>query len=312
MRIGKKIFPYPTINNAKEYSTYSENSSFELKFELNDENQLIFTNDYIILKNIHFKLKNDSILDYFKQGIIKCNLIIECSASLFRETYELTTSPKDIKIPIQSLKDMVYISAYIYANQDIVNFQNEDFIDDYKNYRFRIEKYDILAIDDGFTFSIQNDTEKDNKVNSIFTISMHDKDNDTLYYEMTTDEIDINLSPKYFKIYNSIKSISQTNNIMFGLILIPVLSRCLDDIKKSCLNYEYDDISQIIDNWHWFKAICNNYKQTTNKTLDIDEFINMDTLLFSQSLLNNATCKAINDINNFLTGDPENGGLEDE
>ncbi|NCD06978.1 MAG: hypothetical protein EOL97_12740 [Spirochaetia bacterium] len=311
MHIGNKIFPYPILNNNIDLSTYTKDSTFELIFDQNENNSFITTEDYIILKNIHFKLNNQELYNLYKENKIKCSLIIECSSSLYRKNFLISDKPIDIKIKINELKNNVNISAFIYANEDIFHYKNDSFIEEYKEYKFKIEKYDIIAIDDGFSFNIEINPEKDKQINSIFTLAMHDRDKNIMYYDMGTNEIEITLPPKYFQIYNSIKNTNRTNNIMFSIILIPVLSKCLDDIKNQYDSFE--SIDEIIFNWNWFKSICIGYETITNKKLNLEEFQNQDSLTLSQLLINKASCNALNDLNNyFINMEQEDGETEDE
>lgn len=53
---------------------------------------------------------------------------------------------------------MLYI-----CKKDIENFYDEDFQEGYNEYSFKIDKNDIIAIDDGYTTIIDYDEEIDKK-----------------------------------------------------------------------------------------------------------------------------------------------------
>ena len=162
MRKGKRLFPYPTINNSKVLTCY-KNSVYSLEYDdLDDENNLL-------LKNVHIKIDNNQIVELISNGKAKVGLIVECSATIYRRIIEIGLEPKDISIPLSELRDKVEVSSFIYATED-QQYTNDDFLEDYSGYTFNIEKYEILAIDDGFTTKVEYDEKEDRKVSSIFSI----------------------------------------------------------------------------------------------------------------------------------------------
>ena len=137
MRIGKKLFPYPTINNSKNASCF-QNSNFALIYEDEDADD----DNNLVLKNAHIELDNQALIELFEQGKIDATVIIECSSTIFRKSFKISRIPRDIIIPITNLRDQVVISCFIYATEDF-SYINDDFLEDYQGYIFNIEKYDI-------------------------------------------------------------------------------------------------------------------------------------------------------------------------
>ena len=162
MRIGKKLFPYPTLNNSKNITCF-KNCDFSLEYDDCDDEE------NLILKNAHIKVNDEVINKLLDESKLKATVIVECSSTIFRKSYDISRIPNDIIIPINNLREQVVISSFIYATENI-NFISPNFLDDYDGYSFDIEKYDIIAIDDGFTTRIEYDEDKDKKVSSIFSI----------------------------------------------------------------------------------------------------------------------------------------------
>lgn len=77
------------------------------------------TKNSIVFKDIHFYLEDKELIKLYEEGKIKACLIVEASASVYREMFELTDKPTDITVPIHLLKGDVYVSSYIYANENI-------------------------------------------------------------------------------------------------------------------------------------------------------------------------------------------------
>ena len=78
MRVGRKLFPYPVINNSEKVSSF-KNASFSLVYEdASDEENLI-------LKNTHLVIDDMNLINLISTGKVKGALIIECSSTIFRE-----------------------------------------------------------------------------------------------------------------------------------------------------------------------------------------------------------------------------------
>lgn len=195
------------------------------------------------------------------------------------------------------------------ATEDIVAYTNDNFIEEYDDYTFDIEKYDILAIDDGFKFRIDIDSEEDNKLTSIFTIVKEDLNDQHMHYENGSNKIRIYLSPDYYDSYNSMKNSSNLNNIVFAILLIPTLAACLSEIKTSI--DDVDDIEDIIEQKKWFKSVCLSFEKAKCSKLPLEDFREWNSLELAQLVLNNSTCNGLNDFSNMLFNGME-GGAEDE
>ena len=170
-------------------------------------------------------------------------MIVECSSSLYRNITNISDTPQDIIFNIENFKNDVYISAYLYAAKDIKNYTNVDFKGYYYGYLIDIEKYDILAIDDGFKFRIDVEPDKDNLVESIFTIVQKDSNDHQLSYSNDSNKILLYLSPEYYSYYETIKySFTNTN---WAILVIPPLAACLNEIQHSVS--DEGEIEDIID-----------------------------------------------------------------
>ena len=134
MQLGKRGFPYPILNNAKNFNCYI-NSTYSLEFEEVEEG------DNYILKNIRVETNSDTLKELLNLGKAKAMVMIECSATLFKYSEEISLLPKDIIIPINKLSGRVEISSITYATETINELSSDDFIDDFSGYKFKILKY---------------------------------------------------------------------------------------------------------------------------------------------------------------------------
>ena len=134
MHIGRRLFPYPILNNDPLYSQF-ENSSFQLEYEE------IIDEEYYIINDLYVNLNNNYLISLInkKQAQIVC--LVECSSTMFRKIYNLDLNKKEcIKIPLTEVNGLINVSSYIIATQNIPSYYSKDFSNDYLDYSFNIEK----------------------------------------------------------------------------------------------------------------------------------------------------------------------------
>lgn len=301
MRIGNRIFPYPVLNRNEELSDYVLSSRFNVQFEVTENSTPIIQNGEVIFKNLHFNLTDNSLASLLELGKVKGAFILECSASVYRSKFDITSVPQDLHISVNELNGNVVASCYLYAAEDISDFRSEGFISDYANYSFDIDKFDILAVDDGFKFKIEMDPAQDDKVASIFTVVKQERNDALMSYANKDKNIVIYLPAAYYDYYNSIKMKKEYNNIAFAMLAIPVLTRCLEECA------ERDSIQEILDDYSWFNAVLISYKRMFGKELIYDDYENFNKLELAQMVLNSASCNGLKDFGDMLLGNTEEG-----
>lgn len=300
MRIGKRLFPYPTINNSKIASCF-KNSNYSLEYDDASDSK------YLILKNAHITIDNPELIKLINDQKAEAVIVIECSSTIFRTVKAITSEPQDIKILLHNLRGKVEISSFIYAKEDFI-YNNTDFLDDYDGYSFNIEKYDILAIDDGFTTKIEYSESEDKKLSSIFrVIKSMDPDLKVMKVDSGDKFIKIVLPAQAFGYYDNLKNRDYFKNIFFSIIAIPSLIKCLQEFKN-----EKVDIDDIRLNHSWFDSIMIAYKKNYNKELTDEIFTDMPVEEMVQTLLNYATVSSIEDISNLFFKNMMMGGMDED
>ena len=298
MQIGNRAFPYPVLNKNKNLSGYKDCSDFELKFDVDDNGAPFIQDNEVIFKNLCYTISEPSLSNYIKKGQIKGALIVECSSAVYRKKFDISEIPYDLHISTHEVNGNVIVSCYLYATEDIIDFKSSGFIDEYDGYNFDIDKFDILAVDDGYKINIELDPKEDDKVSSIFQVIRKYEDNDVMSCDYDDKKVYIYLPVLYFNDYENIKTKQECNNIAFSILAIPALSWSLWDISTR----EYDSIEDIIEHHSWFNAICISYEKKTGEKLTFEDFIARDKLELSQLVLNSASCNALKDFDNMLLG----------
>lgn len=288
MRISKKLFPYPIINKDFSRSTFSK-SVFSLECE--DVEQ---SNQDCILKGIYYKLDNNNIIKLIEKELIKVYCVVECSSSLYRKEFEITSKPQDIKISVHDLKDYVVVSSFAIVTTTIDNFKDDDFMEEYAEYSFSLDKYDIIAADDGFSFKVDYEEESDNKLSSIFKVIKQSDEDLLVKVSPSHKKIFIHVPETQFNHYDNLKNNDTVKEIFFSMLIIPALVISIEHIKANL--HEAKDLDDLSLEHSWIKSLSNRYKAVFSKELNEDEFKDMNSLEVSQALVNYPIVSGISSI----------------
>lgn len=304
MQIGNRIFPYPVVNRNEELSDFINGACYKLAFG-EPENPIISDRHYLTLKDVHIELVDDTLREFVQNGYMEATLVVESPESVFRKTYFIGLTPITIKVPLIVLSGKVTISSYLYATKDIFEYKSINFNEDYSNIEFELNKFDIVGIDDGFSFNIEHNDLADNVSESIFEIIRGE--NSQKYIQYNTDEGDskiyIYLPKEKFEQYSQVKTSRPFMYIFMGLIVVPVLVDIFNRLKNEFRFCE--DIIDINESYPWFKSVARSYKSIENMNLSVSTFMNSNTLEFAQKIFNNMNVQAIEDAYNMIINEIE-------
>ena len=302
MRIGNKIFSYPVLNNSSTLSDYNETSKFSLNFISGEENKPIRNGNKIVFKDLKINIENEGLLQLFNNGKAKAAFIIECSSSTYRKTFPISVEPYDLEVELGNFSGKTIVSAFLYATEDINDFTNSDFIDIFEGRKFEIDKFDILAIDDGFDVPIEINQNEDDKVSSIFNVAPDYGSEGIMKTVDSRRKITIYLPIDQHNAYCTFKDTRQYNNIAFATMAIPALQECLSKLPTA------DDIEDLYEEHGWLKSVSNSYKKETGNDLTTDVIVS-SPLEIAQIVLNYGICNSISDLKTIIlpgrTGDSD-------
>ncbi len=294
MQIGKKGYPYPVLNNAKNFNCYT-NSTYSLELEEVEDG------DNYILKDVRVETNSNLLKQLLNDSKVKAMVVVECSATLFKYSEEIYLEPKNIIIPINKLSGRVEISSITYATETILNLCSDDFIDEYSGYNFKIEKYCPIALDDGIISKIEYDDIEDKKVSSIFSVvKSFDPDKKIMTVINDDKKIKVELPEHEYENFDRLNGQSIFQHIFFSIIIIPALSMCLKDIQNE-LKYQNKMIEDIVDIHTWFVSVQKAYKKMTGTTLNEELFLSLDVLELSQMIMDDCIVNSIDDFHDILS-----------
>lgn len=302
MLVGKRIFPYPTLNVQKNLSSYKE-TMFDFNFDVKQ------IEEDLIIDNIQIQINNDELNLMIKNDIISLYILIECSSSIYRQIFKYDNNLETISLNIRDFKGKTQVSCYGVANDEIYDFRSADFVDEYQGFSFNIHKHNILIIDDGKTFPVQYDEDYDKVISSIFNVIKNiDGDQKLVSIDIKTRTIDISLPEKQYKTYENFNDAEETKKIFFSILLIPALVKGLNLVFQKILADEFDDIDDIKTDFEWFNSVVARYKEIFKTELTIEDLKEKDMFELAQGLIDYPIIKSVDEIYDYYRG----GDDEDE
>ena len=124
MHIGNRIFPYPVLNRNEALSDYCSESKFSVKFDVDENGSPIVKNGEVIFQNLCYTITDESLNALIEQGKLKGAFIVECSASVYRSKFDISSTPYDLHVSAHEINGNVVASCYIYATEDITDFKS--------------------------------------------------------------------------------------------------------------------------------------------------------------------------------------------
>ena len=238
------------------------------------------------LKKVRYSTDSELLKKLIDDKKVEVALIIECSETIYRKKIILNEEGIDISLYKSDFSGRVVYSMYAYTTQDIILETSDEFLEDYQGINYDLEKYSIIAADDGRTIYMNHEEAEDNVVKSIFSVIPSLDNNDNVFhvdYE-TGKKITISLSENDFNNYNEMFNIDTYKELFFSVLLIPSLTEALTRCKMLVVNdeYELDDVEQA---YKWFKSIIMAYEKQIGKEFTVEDFKDISPVVLAQQLL---------------------------
>jgi len=283
MQLGKRMFPHPVlkVNPNGDYNR----SFFKLEYlyeELTNELQF---------NELQFTTNNSFFRQLVDTNQVKVFVRFECSNTLYQEKIEISKNPVSFSINKADINGKLVFNAFAFASEEIVEFTNEDFSPLYGDTLFDIDKYDIIAFDDGASINISHDIEADTKTSSIFAVVPDEDENGSVTFNHTRDKIVIKLPKMTFNQYDRISKSPRYKNIFFSMLAIPILSTVLNELKDE--NYD-----ELFVNYKWFISVSRRYKELRHIELTEESFKTINSYEFAQEIFDNAIVQSIDEMFN--------------
>lgn len=264
-----RLFLYPVLHTERD--DYIDSSTFTV-----DVKAFHTTNKVKI--NISLIIKDRTIEDYINEGKFIKTIHVECPLTKYRKIYTLNPNVNTIDIEIDSrdLNDVVEVSPMIISNYNGI-YRNINFQDIYREYKFEIEKGNLIAFDDTRFFKIEKEKTEYKDMESVFLVNRTSKAKQINIDVTSSDKIIIDLPEKTYDNYYSLDN-DINRDVSIQILIYPAVLKALEML------YSEESISDVKDK-KWFITFK---KQLKKHNCDLDDSFLTDTnekYILAQKLL---------------------------
>lgn len=230
MKYNNRSFPHPVLNLGDDIQ-----GDFGVKLQVE-------TNKDIISILPVFHLKNDSIEELIRNKQAAFVVQLYCRGTMFRKAYSTYEHiPDPIKIESIKLNQQVETDFFVCATEDIIEYKNEGFTEDFGDYSFSIEQGDILAIGGTGKFYANKSPEELKAVSSFMNIDSSGKKGTHMLNYYDGRKITILLSQEDYEMYQLVIRNKYYIDTLHSTIALPALAEAIHflDTEESKMYSEY-------------------------------------------------------------------------
>ena len=289
MEIKYRLYPYPVLWNKND--DYKKPSKFLAEVEAKEN----FKN---IKLKINFLLKDKEIENLIKENKAEYVVHIEATSTYFRELISTREAEINYDLKDNDILGRLQMSFFILAKEDILDYKNSNFNEDYSGESFNLKKGNIIAIADSYRFDIEKNEDNLEKVSSIFSICQKETVEQTgMTVDMNSEKIRIALNKTDYINYHQLSQNSNNINIINSIIIFPALIFIFEQLKK-----DFDE-NDFVD-YKWFRALRKIFEKN-NQSLNKDLLENELSIDLAQKILNYPIERAFNSLKDENDGDDE-------
>ncbi|MDY2912937.1 MAG: hypothetical protein SOT58_12975 [Agathobacter sp.] len=283
MQLRSKYFTYPVITeDADFYVDSSFTSDVEQKID-----------GY----NIRLVLKANLVNPELEKMLLTEDVMvahhIECTQTCFRKVVLTNELSKECVLRDGEINGLVQICTFLVANKNLEKYSNSLFAQDFRGFRFDIDRGCILAVGNQVNLRVNKIRDDLANTSSIFSIIPNMDETETnIKVDTSGNKIVIAVPRESFSIYSNMSGSFEIQPVMHSMLIVPALVYALSEIKESRGNlYDYED-------YRWYRSL-RKAAEKMNVYFDEDSLANLEPFDFAQQLLDSPIPKAVN----FLRGD---------
>lgn len=248
------------------------------------------------LKNSHnikieCEINNEEIKGLIESKKACYAVQVESPNAMYRKMFEFYDSDEiSIIIGNDEVIDYLDIGIAVVAKEDIENYQNEDFIDTYKDIHMKINKNEVLAVCQNVRQMITLNDEVLKEVHSIFNLKKDDNIN-YVTYDPNYDRILITVPKEVGDYYLKCNKIEKRITVLNAILFTPILTSIINDMKEG----EDEFASRL-----WFKTLNNKIKDIMKEEQISRDAVYENPFEYAQKLLKNVTVEAVYELKNLL------------
>lgn len=274
MKVKNISFPHPVLGNNDDVS-----GLFKPKFyhTLGKEKVSLRT---------EFELENNTLKNMIMEKKAVFSIEVECSSTFYRNTFIANEYKSVFSLDAKMLREYVTIKFFVRASERIENYEIEGSHSDYNDFKFDIDKGDILALGGMTSFIAEKEFDPLRPAVSSFMAVREGREPSgpiAVDYD-DPEKIYVILSKKDWGNYQRLKDRQGVAPLLHSFVVFPVLVDVIQMIDKGG-----DDR---VENTHWGKRIETIISQ---KNLSSDYAVDA-----AQRMLDSPVDRSLNVLVNFL------------
>ena len=208
-------------------------------------------------KNYTFSIQllqeNEDITQYINEGKAEYTCEVTCAKTYLRRCYHSPFPAFTIEIGRKEVIGEVFFQCYVTVKEDILDYHNSQFNEDYEDALFDMEPGDILAAFPKASYTAHLKYDKLYSAGS-FMVVQEDKNGSAVWFDSTNDKILVYLPTPMFEQFQTFSTNSDFNELFHASIVFNALFKSIA---------EYDPKTQ--ENCQWAAAI--RYRINTEDAL---------------------------------------------
>lgn len=289
MQLKSKYYPYPVITSDDEYYIDS-------KFTSDAE---LIQDGFDLKLKLEIRLNNPELEQMITLGKVGIAHHIECPQTCFRKVL-ITKEYMDCYLLSEGdVNGVIQVCSFLVALQNLEKYSNDFFSNDYKGFRFDIDKGCFMGI--GNQIDLRVEKSKDDLTNTSSIISIiqnYDPTEVEMKVRLDGDKIAIILPERIFGIYSNVGGFLGIQPIMHSMVVVPALMYTLNELKGAGNQlFFYED-------YRWFRSL----KKVCSKLgiiLEDEVLKTLDTFEIAQKLVGNPIIKSFEYFSEGEVGDDE-------
>ena len=217
MKLSDRSFPHPVVGNADDVP----GAAFPATIDFASDKA-----NFSITATV--KCSSETLLRMVKKGTACYTLHVECSNTLYRETFDFTGPTFTRQVSKNLIHDTVEVNAFVRAKVALPAYAIDGAHEDYGDATFPVGLGDILAVADSQTFEAVSPIDPMRLVSALMVVERSTRPGlHAMETNVLGDKIGIVLCGQDHDAYRNLKSVKHLTDHLTTTLVLPVLMHAI-------------------------------------------------------------------------------------
>lgn len=209
--------PYPVLGLGDDILPRLDRNSVMVK-QTHDRKNYTFS--------IQLLLENEDILAYIDEGKAEFTCEVTCAKTYFRRCFHSSFPAFTIEIGRKDVIGEIFFQSYVTVKEDILDYHNSGFNEDYEDALFDMEPGDVLAQYPNASYTAHLKYDKLYSAGS-FMVVQEDKNAKVVWFDASGDKIIVWLPTPMFEQFQSFSANKDFNELFHASIVFNALYKSI-------------------------------------------------------------------------------------